>query len=178
MSRAGAMFAGTEDEPNRGSVMIDSEWERGRHIGLLANTSRNDKNSDSLPSCTTATPVSMEPRGRRDAALPGPAHLAVSTRPSSPRPMASPNAAIRHALPRGVYYDLYPSHREFYAECGDGRRLPRRTRVPIGSDEEVAVILDLAAALDDASPLPPADASPSLASAWPPLQLVRSEALR
>lgn len=96
--------------------------------------------------------------------------------------MAYQNAApvIRPALPRGVYYDLYQSHREFYAECGDGRRLPHRTRVPIGSPEEISVILDLAAALDEAAPLPSSDAAeasaPASEPAWPPLQLVRSEA--
>lgn len=101
-----------------------------------------------------------------------------------PSPNTAPNTApaTRHALPRGVYYDLYESHREFYAECGDGRRLPRRTRVPIGSAEEVNVILDLAAALDAAAPLPSsasaAASPPAEASAWPPLRLVRSEAFR
>ena len=92
-------------------------------------------------SCVTATSLSLEPLGRRDDALPGPAHLTVSTRPTMTYRNAVPVEIPR--LAQGVHCDLFHDAREYYAVRLDGERSPR-VRVPHGMMEiDGAVIASL-----------------------------------
>ena len=89
-------------------------------------------------SCATATSLSLEPLGRRDDALPGPAQLTVSTRPTMTHRNAVPVEIPR--LVQGVHCDLFHDAREYYAVRLDGELSPR-VRVPHGMPEIAGVVI-------------------------------------
>lgn len=128
----------------------DERHNRGRHLGLLANVSRSNKCSDSLPSSAPSAVLSLEPLGRRDAALPGPAHLTVSTRTTMPYQNAIP--AIRHSLPRDVYTQPFGSGHVHFFVTSDGTQGCYRFRTDDETDDDV--IEALADELDRVDPLP------------------------
>lgn len=127
----------------RGSVQdLDSGSDAGhnRRTGLLAIVSRSNKRSDSLPSCATATPQSLEPLGRRDDARPGPAHLTVSTRTAMPHISTAPN---NRALDAGIYVREINGHNVFLGIRADGTPLPGIC-IPLGDETDDDVIVALA----------------------------------
>lgn len=151
------------------------------NLRLLARKQRIHKDSDSPHRPTVIPSLSLEPRGSRDAARFGPAHLTVSTRHAMSHPNAIPPASPAYsrvptspALAWGIHRRFVNGRVEYFAVGWTGIELPF-LGVPVGDETETDVIGRLWDCLCLASPRPLSEGW----RAWPPraarpaLQLVR-----